>query len=160
MKDQLHQAQEKATSFVEPVVGFGKKTVCLGLGVAGLTADKFKELLEKSQNWSGKAIERGEGVMDDTRTRVTELTKEPQAMAEENWKKVSETWEKYTGKVLRRSDEPIETEIEVVSEQVAELEKKMEKATQKPVAAAKKTTKAVKEEVVDPVVEAVAPESN
>lgn len=155
MKERLQHAQERATEMVEPVVEFGKKSVWLSLGVAGMTADKVKELVDKGQELSGKAIERGEVVADDTRHRVTELTKEPQAMAEENWKKVTETWEKYTGKVLHRGEETIATEIEVVSDQVADLEKKMEKAAEKPAAAAKKTTKAVKEEVVDPAVDLV-----
>lgn len=158
MMEQVQNVQDKATNVVEPVVGFGKKTVYLGFGAAGLTADKVKELWGKSHEWSDKAIERGEDLAGETQHKVTEIAKEPQKFAEENWKRVTETWEKYSGKVLKRGEVPAETEIEVVTEKVAKLEKKMDKATDKPVATVKKETKVVKTEV-EKTVDGVVPET-
>jgi polyhydroxyalkanoate synthesis regulator phasin len=162
--DQVQNVQEKTTTAIEPVVNFGRKTVCLGVGTAGLAADKVKELWVKGGEFSDRAIERGEGITHDTRTRVVELAKEPQTFAKENAKKVSDAFDKYTNRVLHRADHETATDIEVVTEKVAKVEKKIDKAAQTPVVkSAKKEVKSVVEavdkNVVQPLQEVVIPET-
>jgi polyhydroxyalkanoate synthesis regulator phasin len=164
MMEQVQNVQEKTTSAIEPVVGFGRKTVCLGVGTAGLAADKVKELWNKGGEFSDRAIERGEGITHDARVRVVELAKEPQTFAKDNVKKISDAFDKYTNRVLHRADQATATDIEVVSEKVAKVEKKVEKAAQKPaVKSAKKEVKAVveavDENVVKPLQEVAIPET-
>lgn len=147
MMQQLQDVQDKAVSLVKPVREFGKKTVYFGLGAVGMTADTAKNAFARSEEFSGKLVERGEELASVTRERFGGLVEEPQHFVNDQVKKAGDTFDKYSEQVLTRVHIPTTEDLESVSKKVAAMDRKLDKAIKEAQAESKKTVNGTREAV-------------
>lgn len=147
MMQQFENVQDKAVSFVEPVLNFGRKSFYFGLGTVGMAYDNARNVLAKSEEFSGKLVERGEELFTTTRERVDGMTEEPQAFVNDTVKKAGDTFDKYSEQVLTRVHIPTSEDLDVVSKKIAAMDRKLDKAIKEAKPQVKKTVNGTKEAV-------------
>ncbi len=159
MMQQFENVQDKALSIVEPVREFGRKSFYFGLGTVGMAFDGAKNVYAKSEEYSGKLVERGEKVATNTRERVDGMTEEPQAFVSDTVKKAGDTFGKYSEQVLTRVHIPTSEDLETVSKKVSAMDRKLDKAIKEAKPATKSTPKSTAKTTVNGTKEAVAVDS-
>ena len=122
-------------TLVDKVVGFGRDSFYMGLGVVDVVQENVQKLVERGQDYRHTLVERGEKMAHENRGRMTELVDMPQTVAKDTVKKANETPDKYSEQVLTRVHLPTVEQIETMTKKVGSVERKLDKVIKENAAA-------------------------
>ena len=122
-------------TLVDKVVGFGRDSFYMGLGVVDVVQENVQKLVERGQDYRHTLVERGEKMAKDNRVRVNDLVEMPQTVAKDTVKKANETLDKYSEQVLTRVHLPTVEQIETMTKKVGSVERKLDKVIKENAAA-------------------------
>ena len=122
-------------TLVDKVVGFGRDSFYMGLGVVDVVQENVQKLVERGQEYRHTLVERGEKMAHENRDRVNELVEMPQTVAKDTVKKANDTLDKYSEQVLTRVHLPTVEQIEHMTKKVGSVERKLDKVIKENAAA-------------------------
>ena len=133
MTEQVEVMNSK--TMVDKVVGFGRESFYMGLGVVDVVQENVQKLVERGQEYRHTLVERGEKMAHENRDRVNELVEMPQTVAKDTVKKANDTLDKYSEQVLTRVHLPTVEQIETMTKKVGSVERKLDKVIKENAAA-------------------------
>ena len=133
MTEQVEVMNSK--TMVDKVVGFGRESFYMGLGVVDVVQENVQKWVERGMDYRHTLVERGEKMAHENRGRVNELVEMPQTVAKDTVKKANETFEKYSEQVLTRAHIPTAEQIEHMTKKVGSVERKLDKVIKENAAA-------------------------
>ena len=124
-------------TLVDKVMGFGRESFYMGLGVVDVVQENVQEWVKRGQEYRHTLVERGEKMAHENRGRVNELVEMPQTVAKDTVKKANETFEKYSEQVLTRVHIPTSDAIDTMTKKVNAVDRKLDKLIKENAAAEK-----------------------
>ena len=124
MTEQVEVMNSK--TMVDKVVGFGRESFYMGLGVVDVVQENVQKWVERGMDYRHTLVERGEKLAHENRDRVNELVEMPQTVAKDTVKKANETLDKYSEQVLTRVHLPTVEQIETLTKKVGSVERKLD----------------------------------
>ena len=135
MSEKIEIVNDK--TMTDKVIGFGRDSVYLGLGVVSVVQENVQELVKRGKEYRHNLVERGEKLAEENRGKVTELVEMPQSMAKDTYKKAGETFDKYSEQVLTRVHIPTADVFETMTKKVNSVDRKLDKLIKEHAAAEK-----------------------
>ena len=135
MTEQVEVMNSK--TMVDKVVGFGRESFYMGLGVVDVVQENVQKWVERGMDYRHTLVERGEKMAHENRDRVNELVEMPQTVAKDTVKKANETLDKYSEQVLTRVHIPTSDAIDTMTKKVNAVDRKLDKLIKENAAAEK-----------------------
>ena len=135
MTEQVEVMNSK--TMVDKVVGFGRESFYMGLGVVDVVQENVQKWVERGMDYRHTLVERGEKMAHENRGRVNELVEMPQTVAKDTVKKANETLDKYSEQVLTRVHIPTSDAIDTMTKKVNAVDRKLDKLIKENAAAEK-----------------------
>ncbi|WP_428776564.1 phasin family protein [Vibrio sp.] len=126
VNETIEVVQEQVETTFEMVTGTARKVFWFGLGTVALVQENLKALVENTNSYTNKMVEKGEVVEKDGRKMVNEFVEPYQKEVKDRVKEVEKQFNQLTENVLNRVNVPSATNIEDLNKKVAGLGRKVD----------------------------------
>lgn len=121
---------DKVQEQVESTFGFVKdntmKVFHLGLGVVAMAQDRVKHMMDDTNSFATKLVEKGEGAEKDSRKALNEFVEPYQKQVRDQAKQAGDQFNEFSEMVLNRLNIPSASNIEDLNKKVASLSRKVD----------------------------------
>ena len=126
VSETIEVVQEQVESTYEMVTGTARKVFWFGLGTVAFVQENLKALVENTNSYATKMVEKGEVVEKDGRKMVNEFVEPYQKEVKDRVKEVEKQFTDLSENALNRVNVPSATNIEDLNKKVASLGRKVD----------------------------------
>lgn len=126
VSETIEVVQEQVESTFDMVTGTARKVFWFGLGTVAFMQENLKAMVENTNTYANKMVEKGEVVEKDGRKMVNEFVEPYQKEAKDRVKEVEKQFSDLSENVLHRINVPSATNIEDLNKKVASLGRKVD----------------------------------
>ncbi|KAA3660148.1 MAG: hypothetical protein DWQ04_20235 [Chloroflexi bacterium] len=126
VSETIEVVQEQVETTYEMVTGTARKVFWFGLGTVAFMQENLKALVENTNSYANKMVEKGEVVEKDGRKMVNEFVEPYQNEVKDRVKEVEKQFTDLSENVLNRVNVPSATNIEDLNKKVASLGRKVD----------------------------------
>lgn len=123
---QVEKVQKQANTVFDTVTGTAHKFFQVGLGAAAMAQEGVVALIDNSESFANKLVERGETTEKDGRKMVNEFVEPYQKQAKDRSKQAEKRFNEFSESTLNRLNIPSASNIEDLNKKVASLSRKVD----------------------------------
>jgi len=126
VNETIEVVQEQVETTFEKVSGTARKVFWFGLGTVAMVQENLKALVDNTNSYANKMVEKGEAAEKDGRKMFNEFVEPYQKEAKDRVKEAEKQFNELSENLLNRINIPSATNIEELNKKVAGLGRKVD----------------------------------